>query len=438
MTTGSFLTVSLDSITIERESRQRRELVGLDELAQSIRDNGLIHPPLVTPDLVLIAGERRVTACRDILGWTALPVQLTEDLSTVRLRALELEENVKRVDLTWKDQCLAVAEYHELNRECDDDWHLDDTAEALGVSRTEVSRKSAVARELIAGNPMVCNADKLSVAYNIVERQVARRASAESDKLTTMLAPAKPTSGDGAVPTEAPEEPHTPPPPAAPFFHQDFLTYEFSRPANFLHCDFPYGVNANKHNSGAAKSFGGYDDSEDVYWTLISALGDFVQLGGVASSAHMMFWFSMDYYQRTVDTLSAQGWRVNPFPLVWYKSDNSGILPDPRRGPRRNYETALLCSLGDRPVVQAVSNVFAGPNTKHIHMSEKPIPMLRHFFRMFVDETTVMLDPTMGSGNAVVAAELMGAASAIGLERDETFWRQACDAYAAGAYATGG
>jgi DNA modification methylase len=149
----------------------------------------------------------------------------------------------------------------------------------------------------------------------------------------------------------------------------------------------------------------------------------------VAESAHLMFWFSMDYYHETKVRLESMGWVVNPFPLIWHKSDNSGILPDPKRGPRRIYETAFLCSRGDRFIIQAVANTFSAPNLKSIHMSEKNRDMLAHFFRMFVDGSTIMLDPTAGSGNAVVVAEKMGAPHRVGLERDEEFFSRAVEAY---------
>ena len=50
----------------------------------------------------------------------------------------------------------------------------------------------------------------------------------------------------------------------------------------------------------------------------------------------------------------------------------------------------------------------------------KPEPMLRHFFRMFVDEHGHMLDLTCGSGTSLRAAESLGASRVLGLELDPT------------------
>ena len=177
---------------------------------------------------------------------------------------------------------------------------------------------------------------------------------------------------------------------------------------------------------------GGYSDSPDVYWSLVDTLGASMD-NVVADSAHLMFWFSMDYYHETLLRLEAMGWTVNPFPLVWFKNDNTGILPDPTRGPRRVYETAFLGARGDRPIVRAKSNLFAHPGKdKEIHMSEKPVPMLKHFMEMFVDEYSRVFDPTAGSANALKAATALGAPTVLGLERDPEFFERSTAAYFGG------
>jgi DNA modification methylase len=116
---------------------------------------------------------------------------------------------------------------------------------------------------------------------------------------------------------------------------------------------------------------------------------------------------------------------LDPFPLVWLKSDNVGILPDPQRGPRRIYETAFFGSRGDRKIVNSISNAYAAPTDRGFHMSVKPEPVLRNFFRMFVDENTLMLDPTCGSGSSLRAAESLYARYVLGLEINNDFCEQA-------------
>ena len=425
-------TLPINSITINPD-RQRTNLTNLDDLAASISQIGLINPIVVDMDGVLIAGERRLTACKQ-LGWTDVPVTIFEDLSPARQHMIELEENVRREELPWKDHCFAIARYHELCLETDPEWTQAQTAEALNISPSQLSERLAVTEALIAEDPLVTKADKYSVAKGIIIRQAQRKNAAATQEVASLVDEVSFGSQDGSPsPKDSLEgegeelgEPSLPL--GAPLMHGDFLTHTPDKTYTFIHCDFPYGIGADTHHGTAADKFGGYDDSEDVYWQLIARLGEWVENGWINPSAHMMFWFSMNHYTETIQKLTSQGWAVNPHPLVWAKSDNTGILPDPKRGPRRTYETAFLCTLGDLFIVQPVANVYHGPavpKAKRIHMSEKPVEMFQHFFRMFVDESTTMFDPTAGSGNSLRAALRSGAATAEGLELDKEFYEAA-------------
>lgn len=416
MTSGEFKSVPVDFIRVDREARQRRELKDIDKLAASIARVGLIHPPVIDRDGTLRTGERRYTAIKS-LGWSHLPVQFSDELDDAEAQALELEENISRVDIEWQEECKAIARYHSLRLAQDPEWGVDKTADALGYNSRTVNEKLRVAKELVSGNERLAAAPKYSVARGIAERSAARaQASAINNVLSsTPLAETAPT-----------------PKRSVPLLNEDFHDWSaaYTGPRfNFIHCDFPYGVGADSHDQGQAAALGGYADSPDVYWALLDTLASAMD-NVVADSAHLMFWFSMDYYHDTLSRLNSMGWSTNPFPLIWFKSDNTGILPDPSRGPRRVYETAFLASRGDRPVVRAKANAFAHPGKdKSIHMSEKPVPMLKHFMEMFVDEHSRVLDPTAGSANALKAATALGAPTVLGLERDPEFFARSTEAY---------
>lgn len=57
---------------IEIGFRYRKDLGDLRSLTESISEVGLPHPVVVTPEGRLIAGQRRLEACRR-LGWTDIP-----------------------------------------------------------------------------------------------------------------------------------------------------------------------------------------------------------------------------------------------------------------------------------------------------------------------------------------------------------------------------
>lgn len=417
-TSGEHTSFAVEAIFVERDARQRRELTGIEELAKSIEQLGLINAIVIERDGRLRAGERRLTAVQ-MLGWTHVPVHFVDDLDEDELFLLELDENLKREQLPWPDECAAVTQYHErLMKVNEGKWNASRTAERLGVSVKYISDHMLVADALRSKSARVMEAPKFSVARGIAQRTRERAT-------TSAIATIKAAASLPELPTSVKA-----PPLLNADFHEWVKTFD-AEPFNFVHCDFPYGVNADKHDQGQAKSHGGYADGFAVYTDLLNSL-DLSMEKVVSDSAHMFFWFSMDYYQFTKDRLEAMGWEVNPFPLVWHKSDNTGVLPDAQRGPRRTYETAFFCSRGRRLLTAkgAKANSFAWPGRdKSIHMSEKPEGMLKHFMEMCVDKYSRVLDPTAGSGNALKVAEALGAWSVLGIERDKEFFDRAVEAW---------
>lgn len=353
-------------------------------------------------------------ACK-ALGWTHIPVQWVDELSETDLYAIELEENVKRRDLPWRDRVDAVYKYHNLMANQSPGWLQDQTAEAIGFSTRHVQSMLYVADEIARGNERVAEAPKFSTAEGIVRRARERRV----DEVLSSLHEA-PLQVDLEEKTIVNDN-----------FNDWIHIYEGPR-FNFIHCDFPYGIGADTFVQGAAPSHGGYEDTRANWEELMESLAHTTKFL-TTPSAHLMFWFAMRkrderLYEPTAQALEAMGWDINPLPLIWMKSDAIGIIPDPERGPRQIYETCLFGSRGDRKIVSPVANAYAAPTVRDRHMSEKPEPMLRHFFRMLVDENTVMLDPTCGSGSAVRAAESLNAKYTLGLEINPEFCGLARDA----------
>ena len=435
--------VELDpaQITIKRDERQRRELKDLDSLSSSIKRVGQIQPIVITRDNVLVAGERRLTAIKQLADRNVKCVYM-DQLSEFELQLIEYEENIVRADLPWQDQCRSIMAMHNLCRQHDPKWSAAQTAAKIGYSAATVSERLAVAAELASGNELVVNAPFYSTAKGIVQRLQSRKAEAEKSMLTGIInskplstpleeaiaaADARTTSGGYA--TEGPSaidlalaDIQSGGIASGLILWDNFNEWAPSyngRKFNLIHCDFPYGVGMDKSDQGSGDSYGTYEDSPDVYWQLVDTLLNYLD-NFCEESAHLVFWFSMDYYQPTLDRLRSR-FIVNPFPLVWVKSDNSGILPDPNRGPRRTYETAFLASRGDRKIVKAVSNHVSSPIQRGNHMSEKPQEVLRHFFRMLIDSTSHVLDPTCGSGSAIRAARSLGAGRMLGIERNSEF-----------------
>ena len=88
--------------------RAREESGDLDALAGSICRCGLLQPLIVDGRNRLVAGQRRLEACKR-LGWPEVPVRRYDDLGEVERRMVELEENLRRKDLAPYERSKAIA-----------------------------------------------------------------------------------------------------------------------------------------------------------------------------------------------------------------------------------------------------------------------------------------------------------------------------------------
>ena len=107
----------------------------LEELAESIRSQGIIQPLLVRTDDVgyeLVAGERRLRAAT-LAGLDRVPV-LVKDVSDAEMLEISLVENIQRENLNPMEEAEA---YHRLITEFD--LTQDKAAERVGKSRSAVA-----------------------------------------------------------------------------------------------------------------------------------------------------------------------------------------------------------------------------------------------------------------------------------------------------------
>lgn len=84
---------------VKVRSRLREDLGNLDGLAASISRHGLIHPIVVDDSDVLIAGQRRLEACKK-LGVETIEARRFGELTPAERRLIEIEENQHRKGLT--------------------------------------------------------------------------------------------------------------------------------------------------------------------------------------------------------------------------------------------------------------------------------------------------------------------------------------------------
>lgn len=106
---------AVDSITVGR--RHRTDLGDIDALAASIDRDGLLQPPTITPDGVLVCGARRMAAIKK-LGWRRVSVWVRSGISD-RLGHLlaEQDDNQLHKPLTAIEAAALYREIKELMAE---------------------------------------------------------------------------------------------------------------------------------------------------------------------------------------------------------------------------------------------------------------------------------------------------------------------------------
>jgi ParB/RepB/Spo0J family partition protein len=136
-------------------TRVRKDMGDIESLVASIADLGLLQPVVVTPNGVLIAGERRLEAAKR-LGWRDIPVNVIDLAAVVRG---EYAENTFRKDFTLSEAVAIKRSLEPLEREAAKQRMLagkpsaklaeggdarDKVAKIIGKGRTTLDRAAAI------------------------------------------------------------------------------------------------------------------------------------------------------------------------------------------------------------------------------------------------------------------------------------------------------
>ena len=93
--------MKIDEIIVK--DRIRKDTGGMMELINDIKANGLINPVTINTDHVLLAGYRRLTACK-ALGMEDIPVHMVSTESEEQDLKIEISENENRKEFTMTER----------------------------------------------------------------------------------------------------------------------------------------------------------------------------------------------------------------------------------------------------------------------------------------------------------------------------------------------
>lgn len=101
----------MSTLNTRTDLQAGQEDSGIDELAESIREKGLLQPITVRPSpdgrYEVIVGQRRLRACHKA-GLDPVPCLVRDDLSDTDAVAISLVENVHRADMNPLDKARAL------------------------------------------------------------------------------------------------------------------------------------------------------------------------------------------------------------------------------------------------------------------------------------------------------------------------------------------
>ncbi len=171
------------------QSRQAFDPGKLAELAESIKERGVIQPVVVRPvndTYELIAGERRLKAVQK-LDWPTIPAIVVESADNETAMEMALIENLQREDLNPIEE---ASGYHRLITECN--LSQADVAARVGKDRSSVANairllslpgelqnmlidgsiSAGHARALLA---IPANSEKISLAQRVAKENLSVR-----------------------------------------------------------------------------------------------------------------------------------------------------------------------------------------------------------------------------------------------------------------------
>lgn len=421
--------------------RQRKEFLPQDlaDLTNSIQAIGLLHPIVVRklPDsdseggkFRLVAGERRMRAILSIyeafeerircggqlveLG--VLPCINIGDLSELEAEEAELDENIKRANLTWQEHAAALKRLDAFRRrqaESRGTVHTTaDTAREV-MGRADGGYGAQVRQELLVAdhldNPEIAKAKTVGDAFKVLKAQEERK---KNEALAAQVG--RTLSSDS----------HT-------LLHTNSLAAmyrpDFEGKFDVICCDPPYGMDAHKFGDAAGRMTNiqhHYDDSYESWQKLMREFTP-LTLRVTKPQAHMYLFCDIDRFHELKTLCEEAGWYVFRTPLVYVKT-GGGRVPLPEMGPRRCYELCLYAVKGKKPVTHIYPDVIqAGADSNESHGAQKSVAVFQNLLQRSVTPGNQILDPFAGTGTVALAAHALKC-SATCIEQSPEYYGIAC------------
>ena len=433
--------IPIDEIIIP-EDRIRREFDqdGLEELADSIWRLGLIHPITLHNDArTLSCGERRIRAHNILLDGDfvnsrntdpsdyvkrfidskEIPYSTLGELSPEQRIEAELEENVRRRDLSWQEQARAQAKLHKLRQEQHgtkdhtrgEGWSVSDTAreisgkeEPSGSLRADIT--DSLKLEEFLDDPFVAAAPTKKEALKVIEDlEKAKRRQEKAQSWDPTRADMKCIHGSCYDPAV-----------------YEALIKDGVEGFDCIIADPPYGRSMHKHGFANPHK---YDDTREIFKEFVDK---FPRLAFQISrpQAHLYIFHDLRDFNSLYVEVEVGGWKVWPWPIIWDKG-NVGSYGDAKHGPRHVYDAILYANKGEKECTMMQRDVInITQDTSLPHPAGKPIELYAELLKRSTEPGDYVLDPMCGGGTIFPAASRLKL-HATGIEKDEKYYHMSIE-----------
>jgi len=389
-------------VTVNEDlGRYRKDLGDLEELGDSIQRTGQIHPIVINRKHELIVGGRRLAAC--ILKGIKVQAIYKDLVDPVKMKEWELEENLRRKDLTPAEHGLAVDEYHAVmqsqygkSESGRKGGHtLEDTAKVMNKTVGYVIGELEIA-EMVKAFPELKAAKKKSEIKKAAKGLEKVHAAMAGLKLHEQAV----ASGKNLFQLhlgDAVEHMRS-----LPDSHKDVLL-----------TDPLYGISADEMAIGLGGKTGsdftssGYkiSDEAETALELLKVLA-VESLRFTTHEAHGYVFCGPEHFWVVRHMFIAAGWRVHVKPIIWIKRE-VGQCNVPSSWPASCYEMLMYIRKDDSRLVKEgqpdwIECLPVSPEQK-LHPFEKPIPLLLNLLERVSLPGQKLYDPFMGSASSIEA-----------------------------------
>lgn len=398
--------IPIEQIKIAND-RFREDFGDIESLAESIKRIGQLVPILVTDDYKLIAGERRIRACKLANIPTIKALIVTAD--EIKSKVYEITENIERKDFTWQEKAKAMKELHQMLSRLYPDWSARKTSDEIGLAISTVTTDLNLADAIDEAPELFKDCKTKKDALKVLQKY-------KIDEAVTELMTRKSQRSLLAKASEI-------------LFRGDCVELCDTLPAKSIDAvitDPPYGIDIDKTKKLDVR-IGIYEDKAGLYKNTMEALIRKLDRVLKDDSVAVIFCAS-EWAQFVKDLLRSIGFLVPESIAYWVKP--IGQTNQPHKCLASCCEYIVYGLRGNATIQkQGRTNVFqyqsVTPSNK-IHPVQKPLNLMEDILETFTLPGFTVLDPFAGAATTLIAALKRGCFP-IGFELDEHYYAAALD-----------